>query len=198
MMPISLDRLSNLNSTNVVTQSDYPYETLRQKALQEAALALGVQSGLYITSLAINKELNQLSNMLDGIYNFNALLLENNIQPPVVVSGHSLSQLDPLRLDVTWHNQIYHIVSESHFVSTALTWRDYLMINSAKPEIPDKSVLPETKEEQTLWRKELSKAWQKGVEQGMDIFKYQLDKLNRGRRDTLAFYMFRPHSTRLI
>lgn len=188
MITIDLTTLAQLNSKSVLSSTDTGYQSLRQKALSEAALTLGVQGGLYEVSQFINGELEQLSGVLYRIYNFNALLLKNNVLPPVLESGYNLSSISQDAKKVILNGQTYHFVHQAHFVSTAPTWRDYLIMHYGRPELPDRSVLPENEKEQIEWVKTLSYGWEKGIEQGMEIFKQRLHILNRDYNGMLIYF----------
>ena len=63
-------------------ESDIP--AIRLSSLKEAALGYGVRSGLARRSYEIGKMLSANESLLDGIFNFAALVLERNVMPPVL------------------------------------------------------------------------------------------------------------------
>ncbi|WP_119344834.1 type IV secretory system conjugative DNA transfer family protein [Facilibium subflavum] len=188
MMAIDLATFENLNSQNAVVAHDSSYLNLRQKALTEAAMELGVQGGLYSVSSKINEKLNEWAPMLYQLYNFNALLLPDNVLPPVIETGYNTSYIDNSQRQINLSGQVYHIVKQAHFVSNVPTWRDYLLMNYKKPEMPDKSVLPENTDEQKLWAKTIRSSWAQGIKQGVEIFKQNIRTLNRDFNGMVLYY----------
>ncbi|MBK2124620.1 type IV secretory system conjugative DNA transfer family protein [Fangia hongkongensis] len=188
MIADSLVNIENLNKSNGTT-AIYAKDdlTIRQQALKEAALALSSQMALYRVSQTVNARLQTLSGILYQAYNFNDLLLPNHVLPPVIQSAYNVSQLSPDRLSIKAGAEVYQIVKQSKFVTVVPTWRDYLWMNYAKPEMPDKSVLPGNQKEQDFWKKIIQIGWQRGYEQGIDIFKQDISKLNRDFNGMLLY-----------
>ncbi|WP_119328516.1 type IV secretory system conjugative DNA transfer family protein [Cysteiniphilum halobium] len=188
MLTIDLHQLENLTSNTPIVKYDRTHLTLRQKAVKEAALELGTQSGLYEGQNMINKRLDKLSAMLYQTYNFNGLLLNAHILPPVIETGYNKSSINTDSRKITLNGQIYHITKQAYFVSNVPTWRDYLITNFSKPEIPDRSVLPTNDQEKRIWKLALYYGWEKGVEQAIDIFKQNIHELSRDFRGMLMYY----------
>ena len=184
----SLSGIENLNKANSTT-AIYAKDdlTIRQQALKEAALALSSQMALYQVSQRINAQLQSLSNILYQTYNFNDLLLPRHVLPPVIQTAYNVSQLSPDSLTIKAGAQVYQIVKQSKFVTVVPTWRDYLWMNYAKPDMPDKSVLPVNQKEQDFWKKIVQIGWQRGYEQGIDIFKQDISNLNRDFNGMLLY-----------
>ncbi|GGG05110.1 hypothetical protein GCM10010995_23200 [Cysteiniphilum litorale] len=188
MIAMDLHQLENLTSNTPIVQYDRANLTLRQKAVKEAALELGTQSGLYEGQNMINKYLDKLSAMLYQTYNFNGLLLNEHILPPVIETGYNKSSINTDNRKITLNGQIYHITKQAYFVSNVPTWRDYLITNFSRPEIPDRSVLPANAQEQKVWKLAIYYGWEKGVEQAIDIFKQNIHELSRDFNGMLMYY----------
>ncbi|WP_116963325.1 type IV secretory system conjugative DNA transfer family protein [Fastidiosibacter lacustris] len=188
MIAIELHQLENLNTNAPIVKYDSTHLTLRQKAIKEAALELGIQSGLYVGQNMINKSLDKLAPMLYQTYNFNTLLLSDNILPPIIETGYNQSNVGTDNRKITLNGQSYHITRQAYFVSTVPTWRDYLITHFTQPELPDRSVLPQNEEEQKIWKTVIRYAWESGIEQAVDIFKQQVYKLNRDFRGMVMYY----------
>ncbi|WP_395946871.1 type IV secretory system conjugative DNA transfer family protein [Caedibacter taeniospiralis] len=188
MVAIDLHQLANLNSDAPIVKYDQSHLTMRQKAIKEAALELGTQSGLYEGQTMLNQSLQKLSAMLYQTYNFNGLLLTEHILPPVIETGYNRSNIDAGSRKITLNGQLYHITKQAYFVSTVPTWRDYLVTNFSQPEFPDRSVLPQNEQEQKIWKIAIHYGWEQGVEQAIDIFKQHVHELNRDFRGMLMYY----------
>ena len=195
---------SKTNTTSD-TQSTSPSEgvatgvsiSIRYQAMHDTALRYGAQHGLAERAIAINKTLEHREPHLNRIFNFNSLLLAHNVLPPVLVEAtntFNLSAPDAVRLA----DKTYKIVHPARFVTSAPSWRDYLWLSYTKPEEPDPSVTPRSKEEREVWDKYLSKGWMNGIEQADQIFSENLGRLNRDYvgmvlySDLLAKHMISP------
>ncbi|RQR11359.1 type IV secretion system protein DotC [Burkholderia stagnalis] len=164
---------------------------IRLTALKERAIELGVQSGLARRAYEIDQMLEAAKTQLDTVYDFNALLLDKNVMPAVLVEAkNSLTQsnADTVRLaDAT-----YTIERQARFVTTPLNWRQYL-IQEVKPQQRfgaspvDKATLPTNAAEQKVWAQFVTEGWQLGVSQGNQIFDTSLARLDRDYRGMVLY-----------
>lgn len=153
--------------------------SLRFDSLKEMAMTIGSQGGLARRSEIINRNLKKIEKKLFEVFNFNAVLLNNNVLPPVLEEGVQALNLDndeAIRLA----NRVYRIVSPPRFVTAAPVWRDYLWMNYQKPDLPDKpAFLPRNKNEREVWNKYVQIGWRNGLRQANDIFEANLNRLKR-------------------
>lgn len=149
---------------------------IRQLALKETALSLGAQAGLACRSKIIDEELTQQARTLDQVYDFNALILEHNILPPVLLEGRNILNLANDRT-IRLADRTYKIAKQAHFVTTPPNWRQYLWLDYMKPEMPQKAFLPKTREEQEVWKTFTAKGWENGVEQANTILEENLARI---------------------
>lgn len=151
---------------------------LRLKAVGQAALALGAQSGLAYESKKINENLLLQAEHLRTIFNFDALILNHNVLPPVLVEARDTLNLDdPDTLRTA--SRSFKIEQDAKFVTAPPTWRDYLLMNFSKPELPDQTLLPRNAEEQAIWRDQLKIGWTNGLQQADQIFSENLGRLKQ-------------------
>jgi len=151
---------------------------IRLKALQAAATPLGARGALAWRSLQIDTSLKQEASHLDHVFNFNKLLINNDVLPPVITQANdalTLDNSDTIRLA----SKIYKIISPATFVTTAPTWRTYLWMSYQRPSIPNKTLLPTTKAEAQMWDIYLKQGWKQGLAQANDIFSVNLNRLKR-------------------
>lgn len=166
------------------TQTDF--SQLREKSLQDSAMSIGAQAGLAATSESINKQMEKDHKFLDSIFNFNGMMLSHGVIPPVLEQGdNSLNLADPNTIRVA--DRTYKIVQQARFATTPPNWRDYLWQSYAKPELPDKTLLPRTRQEQQIWRKGVQAGWDKGIEQAHSIFQQNLARLKRDYRGMILY-----------
>lgn len=190
--------LSNVDTTNFselqsvhvspVTSSTNKTELsgLRAKALQDTAMSLGAQGGLAWASEKINAKTEQDRKYLDTIFNFNALMLSHGVLPPVLEEGDfTLNLNDPNTIRVS--DRTYKIVQQAKFSTTAPNWREYIWLSYTKPQMPDKTLLPRSAQEQKVWQEALRKGWESGIQQSYSIFQQNLSRLKRDYRGMVLY-----------
>ena len=151
---------------------------IRLEAIKETATELGARGALAWQSLHINQALNQATQHLDHVFNFNKLLIDNDVLPPVITESNNdltLDNNDTIRLA----SKTYEIVSPARFVTTAPTWRTYLWMDYKKPNLPSKTLFPKTQAEAEAWNYYLKQGWVSGIQQANEIFRENLDHLKR-------------------
>ncbi len=189
MMPVDAAALDKLiQSVNTPTvQVAYQTETIRQKAIKEAAMLYGSQAGLFWVSQVINHTLKDMASYLDRIFVFNRLMLPDHVLPPVLEQASNTVNVHGSNQKIRFVGQQYLIVKKASFASAAPNWREYLWMNYQMPEMPDASLLPKNNDEKQLWTNELLKAWSLGVDQGEAIFNIQMNTLVRDFNGMLLY-----------
>jgi defect in organelle trafficking protein DotC len=149
---------------------------IREMALKETALSLGAQAGLAWRAKVIDEQLTKQSRTLDAVYDFNSLVLEHNILPPVLLEGrNTLNLADAQSIRIS--DRTYKVAKQAHFVTTPPTWRQYLWMDYKKPENPNSTLLPKTREERTIWRIYTAKGWRNGVDQANTILEENIGRI---------------------
>jgi len=155
-----------------------PMSSMRRDAIQQTASTLGARGALAYRSLQINHLLNNQSRLLDGIFNFNRLLLPHNVLPPVLeTSSNSMSENS--NTAIRGSSRTYRLIQQAKFVTVAPTWRSYLIMNYKKPEVPSHILLPQNRDEAQLWNQSLTQGWKQGIIQANQIFEANLNRLKR-------------------
>ena len=146
----SLAGLQSLSTTKrTKAQKADSISKIREMALQETALSVGAQSGLAWRAKYIDDELIKQARNLDAIYDFNALVLENDVLPPVLLEGRKmLNMADTQTIRIS--DRTYKVTKQARFVTSSPNWRQYLWMDYRPPETPHISLLPKTKEECAL------------------------------------------------
>ncbi|ODN43841.1 type IV secretory system conjugative DNA transfer family protein [Piscirickettsia litoralis] len=174
----SLEQLSNLSNTSGQYQQKQ-HLTIRLQAIKDTALSLGAQAGLAAESKVLDSFLLKYSSKLDKIFDFNQLLLQSNVLPPVISdSSHSVNVGQDAQ-SIRAAGRTYKIISQVRFVTAPPTWRDYLYMSYAKPDLPNKILLPENEKEEIIWKKNISEGWKRGINQAVTIYKINLNRLVR-------------------
>ncbi|GGI83042.1 type IV secretion system protein DotC [Legionella impletisoli] len=149
---------------------------IREMAIRETALSLGAQSGLAWRAKFIDEELVKEARNLDAIFDFNSLVLPHNILPPVLLEGrNTLNLADPATIRIS--DRTYKVAKQARFITTPPNWRQYLWMDYKKPDYPNVTLLPKTKEERAVWMECVEKGWKNGVEQANIILEESLARI---------------------
>lgn len=159
---------------------------LRLKFLTETATLVGAQGGLAWRSEQINCVLKRQQSTLDEIYNFRALMLKDDIRPPVLEEGRQELTLDSCEV-IRAADQIYRIVNPPCFVTAPPNWREYIWMRFCQPEQPDITLLPKCPEEAAVWNCYVHIGWQQGIDQANQIFAENLSRLKRDYNGMLLY-----------
>jgi len=160
---------------------------IREMALRETALSLGAQAGLAWRAKYIDDQLVKQTRNLDTIYDFNAITLEHNVLPPVLLEGrHTLNLADTQTIRIA--DRTYKVSKQARFITTPPDWRQYLWLDYKKPEYPHITLLPSTPEERQIWCYYIDKGWQNGVDQANTIIE---ENIARIKEDFTGMILYR-------
>lgn len=172
----SLVGLQAMANVNVKERNKKRTGKIRQMALKETALSLGAQAGLAWRAKVIDEQLIKQSRRFDAIYDFNSLILEHNILPPVLLEGRNILNLADTQT-IRISDRTYKVSKQARFVTTPPTWRQYLWLDYIKPEYPNYTLLPKTKVEKKVWCVYTAKGWRKGVDQANTILEENIARI---------------------
>lgn len=159
---------------------------IRLQAIKQAATTLAARGALAWRSVQINHSLDLSSKKLSRIFNFNRLILNQDVLPPIIVQANSSLKLSGTQVFRT-DSKTYQIISAARFVSTPPTWRNYLYMNFCKPSLPDRSLLPTSKAEARVWNLYFKQGWKEGLDQANSIFAANLARLKRDFTGMITF-----------
>ncbi|MBA2651173.1 MAG: type IV secretion system DotC family protein [Tatlockia sp.] len=160
---------------------------IKEMALKENALSVGAQAGLAWRARMIDDKLTLLARRLDTIYDFNSLILEHNILPPVLLEGrNTLNLADPMTIRIS--DRTYKITKQARFVTTPPNWRQYLWLDFKPPEAPNSFLLPKSRRERQVWKFHVEKGWRNGIEQANNILE---ESIARIKEDYLGMIRYR-------
>ena len=149
---------------------------IREMALKETALSLGAQSALAWRAKIIDNKLTEQARSLDAVYNFNALILEHNVLPPVLLEGRqTLNLADTQTIRIS--DRTYKVSKQARFITTPPTWRQYIWMDYQQPDYPNITLLPKTPEERNIWEFYIERGWQQGSEQANIILQESIARL---------------------
>ena len=183
----TLDDLQRIHVNPITRKSKSAVSSIRLQALQDTAMSVSARSGLAMQAKSINAQLTQQEQHLNQTFNFNGLLMPNNVLPPVLAEGRdSLNLADDETIRIA--DRTYLIVSQARFVTTPPHWREYLWMDYKKPELPNAVLLPKNSEEKRVWNASVQQGWQQGLKQAEQIF---TDNLARLKRDYAGMILYK-------
>ncbi|MCC8799152.1 MULTISPECIES: type IV secretory system conjugative DNA transfer family protein [Lysobacteraceae] len=161
---------------------------LRATAIREDGLAYGVRAGLARRSYEIQQLLSKQAPQLDRTFDFNSLLMDRNVLPPVLTEASQVVQSegnDILRIT----DKVYAIAKQAQFVTVAPSWRTYLVTEATFTYAPPEPYLaPKSGDERTVWKQAVTTGWKAGEEQADQIL---TESLNRLKRDYQGMLLYR-------
>jgi defect-in-organelle-trafficking protein DotC len=159
---------------------------IREMGLKEVALSLGAQAGLASRAKTIDNELVRQKRRLDAIFDFNTLVLQHNILPPVLLEGRNTFNLaDTQTIRVS--DRVYKVSKQARFITTPPNWRQYLWMDFTTPEYPNATLLPKNHGERKLWDCYVEKGWKKGVEQADTILEENIGRIKEDFKGMILY-----------
>jgi defect-in-organelle-trafficking protein DotC len=171
--------LEGINPDSAYYDTQVSYTNIRQQAIQEAAQSLGMQAGLNQESIEIDAILTAQSEQLDRLFDFNQVMYQDNVLPPVLNKANNLVNINSQGDTIRIAGETYNILAPARFVTAPPTWRDYIWMSYPKPTLPDRSLLPQNSKEQAFWEANVALGWQQGINQAISIFTINLNTLSR-------------------
>ncbi|NNM59065.1 MAG: type IV secretory system conjugative DNA transfer family protein [Legionellales bacterium] len=182
---IQLENLTQDNSPENAKNTQL--NQIRGQELKDSGMAVGAQGSLSKRSQEVDAMLTKQTRYLDQIFNFNALMLPNNVLPPVMLEGDdtlNLANSTTIRIS----DKIYTIAQQAKFVTVPPTWHDYLWMSFPKPDSPDLSLLPKNKTEEEIWKKSVALGWKQGSSQADMIFQDNVARLKRDYNGIILYH----------
>lgn len=188
----SLDSILKPSAPGGVIQSTQKEQIslVRETILKELALILGAQAGLADRSNEIFAILDSRQKELDRRYQFNRLVLGQNVLPPIISESRDVVALEATAMRVA--GIVYRIDEPARFALPTPTWRDWLYlgldINAARHQQVDAQAMPQNPQEQAYWERMVRQGYEAGRAQAQAAFDANLALLERGFNGMRRFY----------
>lgn len=151
----------------------------RYDAIYQEALMYGTQSGLYYRGTQLKKFIEKYETFNNEYFNFTPLMMaKGKVVPPVIVESVDNQQSSD-RYTLRRTDKSYRIAEQVKVVSSPINWRNFLMIEMPKPNIPNEMLLPLNEDEDHHWKVGISQGWEVGVGQANAIYLQNIRKLER-------------------
>lgn len=168
--------LSACSSTDPEVERKMSSNKIRNAAIMDTAIRYGAQSGLAWQAKLISEEIKDYAPQVEQIYNFSALMMPDQVLPPVVLQSHNNLQLDN-NDTIRTAQWVVKIEKPARFVTVPPTYRDYLTMNFKPPELPDPTLQPQNDKEWVIWNQYVQIGWNEGIQQGNRLFSQALSSM---------------------
>lgn len=200
------NNLSSINSVYDLLQyqdkakrnQDLLLNTLQQEArykqIKDYAYTLAIKTAIQSQLARANADIELMSRELDTIYNFEPLMIQGRVIPPVITLAKDLyNQETPHQIRLS--GALYDIYQQAKFSSTAPNWRDYLTFPTDRNAYEliafgATGLEPKTNYEKQLWVKATTDGWEQGINQANNIILNAMDRLNRDYIGMVRFHQF--------
>ena len=160
---------------------------LRNNSIREAVYAVSMQKAVNDRNEEIVAELEKQALQLDTMYDFNPFLLENGrVLPPIITEAQESMKLVDESMAVTALTT-YKIDRPARIVSTAPSWRDYLITLPMPVRKINPLLEPKTEEEKLIWAEANQAGTLDGIEQANQIFEDGVARLTRDMAGAARF-----------
>lgn len=168
---------------------------LRYEAMRQTALALGAQGALYVESGRIRQYLDSRTDLLDRSFDFGQMMLTDpsgrSIRPPVIVDSGSSAKVDESETMLRVASVSYLITRPAGFVLQPPNWREYLYRYEPKPELPPRTLMPRSEEEESYWTEWFNRGWEAGEHQARRIFQLNVNQMTRDYIGMVRYHLMR-------
>lgn len=180
-------RVSNTSNNTGIT----PAQSMRNEAIQRAAIVYGAQSGLYYRWQQIQTLLLQRNELLSKVFNFGSMYLDDGlVQPPVLDMSSNVTDISNSGQVRELENNVYRVLIPAAFKSRPITWQAFLLPDSlSAPPSPRTALLPQNTYEKQLWSYYIQKGWSQGVSEANSEFETRLDALNNAYQGMVLYTM---------
>lgn len=184
---------SQTRNMNDKSRNGLVEQQMRLKLIEDFARQSAIKAAMIATNKQINNIIQTDSRQLDAIYNFNALMIQGKVVPPVISEANDLYNqkgTDQIRLT----KRVYNIEKQASFSSTAPNWRSYLNVNYEADAFDKISFMggdlsPRNEEEKRVWEKATVDGWNIGVNEAGIALQQKLERLNRDYIGMIKFHL---------
>jgi defect-in-organelle-trafficking protein DotC len=162
---------------------DAKEDRLRNSAMHDAAVSYGARAGLAWETRNINKAVEAHAPETSRVYDFQRLLIKGPdhvmILPPVISEAKKAWEAQDAGKSLRVADTVYEIIDQARFTAVPPAWQSYIVRDYKSPEGPPDGLLPQDGSERDKWVKWVTEGWAAGRKQAQDIFKADLDRLER-------------------
>lgn len=179
---------------NIEQREELISRSIKLKAMTEYAKSVAIRAGIKARIATINEVIEGNSRNLDAIYDFDALMIEGKVSPPVISEATNLyNQKNDTQINRA--SRMFKIEKQARFSSTASNWREYLAFPVEASAFERYAYIagemkPKDDIELKVWRDATIEGWDLGVRQADIILEQSLARLNRDYIGQVRFHQF--------
>lgn len=169
---MDLEKIMSLDNFDHVEQIKPQYDELKYWALR-----YGMYFGYEAEMSQIRNDIEGKAELLNKVYNFRNLIIEDNLLPPVIIKGYNFYERNG---DLTTESsEIYRIRRQASYAYNSPTWRDYLYFGPGEFSKPvlNPGIKPKDDEAKAIWEASVQKGYEKGVSHAREVFQYKMSEL---------------------
>lgn len=163
-------------------------QQLKLDAIERVAMSYGAQVGQQAEARRLNDRIKRQAVTLDGVYNFNSVMLPDDLLPPVLDMTDRASEIEQGGNATVSVAKSFRVIADATFVRAAPTWRDYLI----QPEIsviePDPLLSPGDALERSSFEAAVKKGYEAGRQAAQEVWRASLARL---QRDYLGMLLYK-------
>lgn len=167
----------------------------RQKAMKDAAMAIGAQHGYVKHMTYLKEEILDKQVYMDDIFDFSLIMKiasgkfeEMHLLPPVIRKTKDTVTVsaDSRRIEI--RGTEYEILKHARLVSIAPNWRQYLIYDQpVAVNKPADILLPKNAKEEENWAIWVQEGWLAGIAQAEHEMTYRVRKLGQDFKGMLTY-----------
>ena len=183
-----------MSRSDLKTREELISRTLKLKAMTEYAKSVAIRSGITSRMKTINEVLTANARDLDAIYDFNTLMIDGKVVPPVISEANNLyNQKNATQINRA--QKIFKIEKQAKFASTSPVWQEYLSFPVESSAFERYAYVagemkPKDSVELKAWQDATVEGWNLGVNQANIILRQGMERLNRDYIGMVRFHQF--------
>jgi len=181
-----------LEERNANKKQETAVSRMRPSAIREAAQLAIFQKAMAWRYGQLASQTEAFANIMDTAFNFSPLLLTQGqalIMPPMLAKSGASMRIEDGNT-ATSSKATYELLEPARYISSAPTWREFLMVdNFPQAEEPNPALLPKTSEERKIWREAVREAWREGIEQADQLYADNVARMGREYRGIMLYHL---------
>jgi defect-in-organelle-trafficking protein DotC len=160
---------------------------MRLNAIRDTAFAYGAQTGLAWRYQRLLDFTKSQEGTLDRIANFSPFIVDERMLLPSITEVRDRYDVSPSGQEVRTVEIQYQIDEPPKAISQPPTWRQYLWREFPYPELPHPALLPDSSDEEEIWKKAVVRGWKSGLEHAQLSWENNLNEMVQDIRGRITY-----------
>ena len=163
-----------------------------RRGLREVALSLGSQHGYRRRTWEIKQRLEDRSQELSSVYDFNRVAVEapertGFLLPPVVARTLNAFESNADGQELAAADQYFELIKPAILLPAVPTWREYLLFDAEEPMRIPAAHRPKNTKDWQLFERWMQEGWQAGLNQATIELTHRMSRLRQDFEGMLEF-----------